>query len=294
MQTYDSSIGRHYSLEGSTVGNTGATKFTLGSGGSIVWDGGPNILNTNSSISLSHDATGVLALVNSTNPQTLRVYNTKVGTTGAAEYATINWSGGILNFGTFALNGGNAASLQIITNNVPRIIIDSVGAVIITGTTSIPTLTLNTDLSVSDGGTAASTAAGARANLGVNKKTIQFAPYALNDPVITGSGVSYFRVPPSLSGGDITWADAYVNSTGITNVGIMLTRTRAGNTVNVLSSSLIIDSGEYGTDTSSIPYSINTSNDDLITFDLLKLNVTGAPTGIGACTGLLVSFEVTL
>ena len=121
-------------------------------------------------------------------------------------------------------------------------------------------------------------------------KTVSIGVVAPTIPVQTGNGQAYFVVPPEVNGKSINFAHAYVITTGLGNTtDIMLTRTRGGSTVNILNNSLRIDSGENGTDSAANAYSINTSNDDLLTYDLIAINITGTHTT--PAKGLIVTLQ---
>lgn len=110
-------------------------------------------------------------------------------------------------------------------------------------------------------------------------KVVQLNVTSARTFVVTGNNQAQFVVPPSLSGYVLTSAHAYVTTTGTGNTtDIMLTRTRSGSSVNMLTSGLRIDTGENGTDTASNAYVINTSNDDVASYDVIGVNVTGSHT----------------
>jgi hypothetical protein len=91
--------------------------------------------------------------------------------------------------------------------------------------------------------------------------------------------------------GDITHIGAKVGTDGIGTTGtidVEIERERNGTTVAILSTILTIDANEAHSGTASTPAVINTSNDDVEEWDLLKLNLTGTPTGGTAPQGLTV------
>lgn len=160
------------------------------------------------------------------------------------------------------------------------------------GTISPSGLTLETDLAVSEGGTGASTAAAARANLGVSVRLIELLTFAPTAQVQTGDGKAYFRVPASLNGAVIESVHALVITAGTTgDTTIQIARVRSGSPVDVLSTPMAINSGETGSDTGTAG-TINTNNDDLATGDLLRIDVDGVSTT--PPQGLIVTVEATL
>lgn len=113
-----------------------------------------------------------------------------------------------------------------------------------------------------------------------------------SDPNSDPDGQAYIVVPASLDGGVITDVRVDVIAAGTTGVStITLQRIRSGADAYVLSTQLTIDSGETSSETATTPPVINTSNDDLATSDLLRLDTSGVSTT--PPTGLIVTIEVT-
>jgi len=103
-------------------------------------------------------------------------------------------------------------------------------------------------------------------------------------------GKGLILIPHGITG-DITHIGAKVGTDGIGTTGtidVEIERERNGTTVAILSTILTIDANEAHSGTASTPAVINTSNDDVEEWDLLKLNLTGTPTGGTAPQGLTV------
>jgi hypothetical protein len=89
----------------------------------------------------------------------------------------------------------------------------------------------------------------------------------------------------------INYAHARVITAGTTGTtDIQLCRIRSGTPVDVFSTKLTVDSGETGSDTAAAAVAINTSNDDLATNDLLRVDVDAVSTT--PPQGLIVTLEV--
>lgn len=148
-----------------------------------------------------------------------------------------------------------------------------------------------TDVPVTDGGTGASTAAAARANLGVNVTVVSIQVTDPNGAVLTtGDGKAYFRVPSTLNGAVITAVAAHVttvSSSGTPTIQIH----NVTDTVDVLSTLITIDANEKDSSTAAAAAVINTSNDDVATGDELRIDVDVAGTGT---KGLIVEIQFTL
>lgn len=96
------------------VGNDGSTTIV-------------GVVNIGVAGSLAGDGANILNLRNSTNPQTLSVYNTYANA-GAQEYVSLRWSGNVALLSTLtsggtvrdlSLNPGSGASLQLGSNSIP-------------------------------------------------------------------------------------------------------------------------------------------------------------------------------
>ncbi len=102
----------------------------------------------------------------------------------------------------------------------------------------------------------------------------------------TGDGKGYLHIPPELNGMNLTYVHAEVitaGTTGTTDIQIH----NVTDAVDILSTKLTIDSGETGSDTAATAAVINTSNDDVATNDLLRIDVDAVSTT--AAAGLIVT-----
>lgn len=119
-------------------------------------------------------------------------------------------------------------------------------------------------------------------------KIIQCVCIDFTTDVATGDGKAYVNIPASLNGFDIVTVHARVitaGTTGTTDIQIA----NVTDSVDVLSTKLTIDSTETGSNTAATPAVINTSNDDLATNDLLRIDVDAISTT--APKGLIVTIE---
>lgn len=137
------------------------------------------------------------------------------------------------------------------------------------------------------------TSGGSIRSLGAEVKSVTFVPFAPTVTVSTGDGKQYFRVPSHLNGANITAVHAFVQTAGTTGTSdIQIARVRSGTPADVLSTKITIDSTETGSDTAATAAVINTSNDDLATGDILRIDVDAVSTT--APIGLVVTIETTL
>lgn len=114
----------------------------------------------------------------------------------------------------------------------------------------------------------------------------------------TGDGKAYFRVPAELNGMNIVGVAASVlakSTSGTPTVQIARGRqsnaTTAHSFVDVLSTAITIDANEFDSKDATTAAVINTSNDDLATGDLIRVDVDTAGTGT---TGLFVTISARL
>ena len=107
------------------------------------------------------------------------------------------------------------------------------------------------------------------------------------------NGKAYIRIPVAMTGMNLISCAAQVvvkSTSGLPT--IMLTRGRQATPtsdftyVAMLSVGITIDANEYDSSTATTAYTIDTSNDDILTGDVIRIDITGAGTG---ATGLGVT-----
>lgn len=246
--------------------------------------------NTTTYFNLADDGVAnSMALRNSTNAQTFNIYNTYTSSTNYERLGTY-WSSNVAHIGTQIGSSGTARVLQLDYGGTTTA---AISVPITSGNVTINSLALTTDLAVTEGGTGASTAAAARNNLGVKTHSLQCAPFSPIAEVTTGDGKVYMHVPASMNGADITSVHAMVITAGTTGTtDVQIARIRSGTPADVLSTKLTIDSTETGSDTAATAAVINTSNDDLQTNDIIRIDVDAVSTT--APLGLVVTIEWSL
>lgn len=106
----------------------------------------------------------------------------------------------------------------------------------------------------------------------------------LSDPlgqaIVTGDGQGYIRITTELSGMNLVGCGAVLDTAGSGGGYLMqLRRKRSGSDVDMLSTRISIDSGENDSADAGTPPAIDTSNDDVLTGDLIYFDRDGVPTG---------------
>lgn len=111
--------------------------------------------------------------------------------------------------------------------------------------------------------------------------------------VADGAGDKFWRVPSTFDGMNLVAVAAHVQTAGTTGTtDVQIARTRAGSTVDMLSTKLTIDSGEVDTMTAAAAAVINAANDDVATGDRIRIATTAVSTT--APKGLLVEMQFRL
>ncbi len=116
-----------------------------------------------------------------------------------------------------------------------------------------------------------------------------FAPAA---DAVVGDGAAYLTIPSAANGMDLVSVHARTVAAGVTGT-LSIQIHNLTQTQDMLSTLLTVDTGETGSDTAATPAAINTSNDDVATNDLLRIDVDTIHTGT-ASQGLLVTMEFRL
>ena len=122
-------------------------------------------------------------------------------------------------------------------------------------------------------------------------KSVQMVCFDFGTDVATGDGAYYFRVPSALNGMNIVDVHAEVITSGTTGTTDIQLH-NVTDAVDILSTKITIDSGETGSDTAATAPVISTSNDDLATNDIIRVDVDAVSTT--APQGLIVTFECRL
>lgn len=169
--------------------------------------------------------------------------------------------------------------------NADRIIFwdDSAGA--------LTWLTVGSGLSLS--GTTLSTAAAAE------KAQVYLKILGDTEPWSVGDGKIYWTVPSQMNAWNLTDAQGYCISAGTAGIPeVQVARGRRSTPngtptwVDMLSTKLTWDAGEYSTTDAATQRVINTSNDDIATRDVIRIDIDGIGTGT-APKGLDILLEFT-
>jgi hypothetical protein len=116
-------------------------------------------------------------------------------------------------------------------------------------------------------------------------KTVELVVFDFTTNASTGDGKFYFYIPPSIGdngGMDLVYVHAQVVTAGTTNtLNIDLDKCSAvasgnvcsGTVVDMLTNNLTVDSGEDDSSTAATAVTINTSNDAVVTGDVIRFNV---------------------
>ena len=90
--------------------------------------------------------------------------------------------------------------------------------------------------------------------------------------VSTWDGKAYITIPTSLNGMDLVWVHAEVLTAGTTwTTDIQIHNVTQA--VDMLSTKITIDSGETWSDTAATPAVIDTANDDVASYDVIRVDV---------------------
>jgi hypothetical protein len=116
-----------------------------------------------------------------------------------------------------------------------------------------------------------------------------------SETVTTGDGKAYFRIPAALNGTNLSDAAAVVlakSTSGTPTIQIARGRQAAAGSahtfVDMLSTRITIDVNEFDSSTATAARVIDTANDDVLTGDLIRVDVDVAGTGT---TGLWVNLR---
>jgi hypothetical protein len=123
------------------------------------------------------------------------------------------------------------------------------------------------------------------------ERVVQFVVFDFGTATATGDGKFYFHVPSSMTGMDLVEVHAEVITAGTTGTtDIQLHNVTAA--ADILSTKLTIDSGETGSDTAATAAVISTSEDDVATNDVIRVDVDAVSTT--PANGLIVTLTFRL
>ncbi len=91
--------------------------------------------------------------------------------------------------------------------------------------------------------------------------------------VTVGDGIAYLTVGDALNGKNLIECHARVITAGTTNPTLIQIARYRASWVDMLSTRLMVDSGELGSETAATPYVIDTANDDVVEYDLLRIDI---------------------
>lgn len=121
------------------------------------------------------------------------------------------------------------------------------------------------------------TPANVRSIAGLNTRSFVLVVFPPLNNVTVGDGAFYFTVPSEINGWNLTGVHQRVITAGTTNTQDVQIH-NVTDAVDMLTTKSTLDSGETGSDTAATAAVINTSNDDVATNDLLRIDVDAVQT----------------
>jgi hypothetical protein len=119
-----------------------------------------------------------------------------------------------------------------------------------------------------------------------SKTTVQLTPYSVDVFHTVSDGKVGFDIPIELNGFNLVSVRGSVDTAGITGTAdFQIRRVRSGTPADMLSTKITIDSNEISTSTAATPAVINTSNDDVVTGDMIYVDQDAIHSGTAAKGG---------
>lgn len=288
-----------------TQGSTGdaAMKFAIGSTRSYA----VGIDNSASDAFVVSTAASASAVPGTSNLLSLSSAGA-LTVTGALSVGTSN----AITAGTIEL--GNASDTTLSRSSAGVLAVEGVVVPTVSSTDTLTNKTLTSpvlntgvsgtalaDASAVNTGTSTSTIvtpdALAGSNLGTKSVGIQVTDGS--GAIATGDGQGYFRIPSSLNGMDLVGVAVSLtapSTSGTPTVMIARGRQAAAGTahafVDMLSTAVTIDANEYDSKDATTAAVINTSNDDVATGDLIRVDVDGVGSGPTAVLSVNLEFRL--
>ena len=123
----------------------------------------------------------------------------------------------------------------------------------------------------------------------LDKRTVSIQIYAGTTSCATGDGQAYFRVPSALNGMNLVSVAAAVVTAGTTGT-MDIQIANVTDAVDMLTTKLTIDSTETDSKTAATPAVIDTTKDDVVTGDMLRIDIDAIHSGTAA-KGLVVELQ---
>lgn len=111
---------------------------------------------------------------------------------------------------------------------------------------------------------------------GVSDHYVQMTLVNYTEDIFAGDGRGYLVIPPNLDGMNLIFAHARVITAGTTGTTDIQVHNET-DAVDMLSTKVTIDSGEVGSETAT-PYAIDTTKDDVVQYDLIRVDVDAVST----------------
>ena len=109
-------------------------------------------------------------------------------------------------------------------------------------------------------------------------RAVYFQVIADDTALTVEDGKMYFTVPPLLNGMNLVDADAMVATASTSGLPTIQIRNQT-DSVDMLSTEITIDANEFASYTAATPPVIDDTKDDVVTGDVLRIDVDGAGTG---------------
>lgn len=213
---------------------------------------------------------------NGTNSQKFMVADTATGfPVSTYEAISLQFTSDVAQIGTVDVSGSNQP-LALMTNGANRWLLGGDDGHFVPATDSTNNLGASgTEILNVYADTVTAGALAGTAWTKLRKESKQIRVFGPTTNVATGTGTVLFPIPEELNGANLVSVHVYSDTAGTTGTtDTMITRTRSGSTVDMLSAVNQVASTKNGSDeTGGSAGTVNGSNDDVATYDIIKLDI---------------------